>query len=90
MSDKMREEFEVWVILEAGNHEYPYMDRVTAKFPDGSYLTTWVDSAWIGWQASRAALCVELPKRYSTDSIGLAYCADAVVDSLDAVGVRYK
>lgn len=58
MSDKMREEFEVWVILNAGNHEYPYMDRVTAKFPDGSYLTTWVDSAWIGWQASRAALCV--------------------------------
>ena len=82
MNDKMREEFEAWIKTE--------FDGCMPRRKGKVYLSLYVNGAWKAWQASRAALCVELPKYYSTDSIGLAYCADAVVDSLDAAGVRYK
>ena len=89
MTDIMREEFKTW------------HDRITGssvEFNDvgipvsiGSALSETVTMGmWIAWRASRESLCVELPKQYSTDSIGSAYCADAVIDSLDMAGVRYK
>lgn len=89
MTDKMREEFKAW---------YEGVTGSSVEFNDGgipvsigSELSdTTTMGMWLAWIASRAALCVELPKYYSTDSIGLAYCADAVVDSLDAAGVDYK
>lgn len=88
MTDKMREEFESWALSYAERRNYQHMKNVTAKFPDGSYTTTWVDSAWIGWQASRAAMCVELPKpEYSASC---SYSEESVKESLDAAGVRYK
>lgn len=88
MSDKMREEFEEWFENNAMPLESDWFKR-DKDSPD-DYFLDHVDWAWEGWKASRAALCVEMPKYYSTDSIGLAYCADAVVDSLDAAGVSYK
>ena len=89
MNDKMREEFEAW---------YEGVTGLPVEFNDagipvsiGSALSETVTMGmWVAWRASRESLCVELPKYYSTDSIGLAYCADAVVDSLDAAGVSYK
>ena len=76
--EKIREEFEkCW--LECGDCEV-----------DDIYSTNEYEVFKFAWKASRTAQCVELPKHYSTDSIGLAYCADAVVDSLDAAGVSCK
>ena len=86
--DKMREEHEAWFCS-----TIPYKiakESWFAVMDDGDYIITDVQAGWAGWKASRAALCVELPKQYSTDSIGSAYCADAVIDSLDAVGISYK
>ena len=89
MTGKMREEFEVW---------YEGVTGLPVEFNDvgipvsiGSTLSETVTMGmWVAWRASRESLCVELPKDYSTDSIGLAYCAVAVVGSLDAAGVSYK
>ena len=89
MTDKMREEFKTW---------HDGITGSSVEFNDagipvsiGSALSDTVTiGMWVAWRASRESLCVELPKYYSTDSVGLAYCADAVVDSLDAAGVPYK
>ena len=89
MTNKMREEFEAW---------YEGVTGLPVEFNDvgipvsiGSALSETVTMGmWVAWRASRESLCVELPKQYSTDSIGSAYCADAVIDSLDMAGVRYK
>ena len=86
--DKMREEYEAWFCS-----TMPYKiakESWFAVMDDGDYIITDVQAGWAGWKASRAALCVELPKQYSTDSIGSAYCVDAVIDSLDAAGISYK
>ena len=86
--EKMREEYEAWFCS-----TMPYKiakESWFAVMDDGDYIITDVQAGWAGWKASRAALCVELPKQYSTDSIGSAYCVDAVIDSLDAAGISYK
>ena len=77
MTDKMREEFETWF---DSKH----------KTENESLNFAIREAMFDAWKASRAALCVEIPKQYSTDSIGSAYCADAVIDSIDRAGVRYK
>ena len=82
--EKMRKEFEAWVVSESERTGYAYMDKVLSKFGE-SYTTTWVDSSWQGWKASRAALCVELPEGCYGD-VRLS----CVVDSLDDAGVSYK
>lgn len=51
MSEKMREEFEVWA------SQFFKMDLE----PWGEYVDSETHWAWISWQASRAALVVELP-----------------------------
>lgn len=47
----MREEFEKWVVQEAIKHGYKYMEFVLKRDGEG-YAATWVDSAWLGWQAA--------------------------------------
>ena len=93
MTDKMREEFEAWYSKELGFRE-DNPGRMFSMFCDDGesheYYRLSVRCAWSAWKASRTALCVELPKQYSTDSIGYAYCVDAVIDCLDSAGVRYK
>lgn len=81
MSEKMREEFEIFVLH---NHSYGAGCR-----GDGSYYSTKINDMWQAWKASRAALVVELP-----DVIGqpLAYheAINDVKDALDDAGVDYK
>jgi hypothetical protein len=50
----MREEFEAWGLE---NHF-----EVGHKSADGRYIGPATDIAWTAWQASRAAVVVELPK----------------------------
>jgi len=54
MSDKMREEFEAWVL--SGRSPEP-----VNKFIGGDYRDAIVQAGWKGWQASRQAIEVELP-----------------------------
>ena len=56
MSDKMREEFEAWhrsVVEGEPPHE---------KYNSGDYWNQHVQRYWLGWQASRSAVVIELPQ----------------------------
>jgi len=87
--DKVRAEFEAWVYNEAARRSYVYMDRVLSRHSNGDYATIWVDMAWIGWIASRAALCVELPdpgEDFDYYSAAISDCRTAI----ESQGVRTK
>ena len=74
---KMREEFESWAMSDMG-----YMCvRV-----GGGYKDDYMNTAWLAWKASRAALCVELPENCK----GMALTVDEFHRQLDKVGVSYK
>ena len=53
MSEKVRDEFELWARCEHG-----YCAGAKA---DGTYYVTKINDMWSAWQASRAALVVEFP-----------------------------
>lgn len=59
--DKSRKQFEAEVFRRAEVSGYAHMSSVLKKTSDGGYATTWVDMMWEGWQASRAAIEIELP-----------------------------
>lgn len=49
-NEKMREAFETAIVQVAEKRQYRYMDSVLERDTLGDYATTWVDSAWIGYQ----------------------------------------
>jgi hypothetical protein len=79
----MREEFEAWYL------ETSDMDIRPARIDD-HYVLSVHNVAWCAWQASRAALVIELPDRetYEYDAGYTVYdlCAQALTDA----GVSYK
>ena len=75
--DKMREEFEAWAISDMG-----YM---VARAGDG-YKCDYMNTAWLSWKASRAALCVELPENCK----GMALTVSELHRELDRAGVSHK
>lgn len=77
MSDKMREDFEVWVVSMGGDIRL-----------NGEYVSNVTECAWGAWQASRAALVVDLPDEKNAST--KADLLDEVMQALDAVGVSYK
>ena len=90
MTDKMREEFEVW---------YEGVTGLPVEFNDagipvsiGSALSETVTMGmWVAWRASRESLCVELPKQWFDDGLECDLMeANRVLDALDDAGVRYK
>lgn len=94
MSEKMREEFEEWLIA---NTEFDTQRTAFAmtKEEDQQYMCHRTNLAWLAWQASRAALCVELPELRSfnaSDEPDFAYevAIDDIKCSLDDAGVGYK
>ncbi|MEO8641876.1 hypothetical protein [Pseudomonas sp.] len=46
MTDKMREEYEAWVLSE-------YPNQNMGQFTDGEYFSTTIQYCWLAWQASR-------------------------------------
>ena len=76
MSEKMREAFELWAI---SCHMCTYLDGVEYRHQS----TAW---AWKAWQASRAALVVELPANCK----GMALTVDELRVMLDEIGVTLK
>lgn len=82
MSEKMREDFESWAI---SCHMCTYLDGV-------EYRHQSTELAWMAWQASRAALVVELPSdingEYYADGWNAALmCVEGI---LEEAGVSYK
>ena len=75
--NKMRKEFEAWAISDMG-----YM---VARAGDG-YKCDYMNTAWLSWKASRAALCVELPENCK----GMALTVSELHKQLDKAGVSYK
>lgn len=85
MREKMREDFEEWLY----EYSLPRKGDWFKMDSCGDYDSPSTYYAWMGWQASRAALVVELP--------GAIWCSLAyheaindVKEALDDAGVGYK
>ena len=85
--DKMREEFEAWCCKRG--YTIKPAETNCGIIIEGAYGHPRVQLAWESWQASRAALVVELP--------GAIWCSLAyheaindVKEALDDAGVGYK
>lgn len=87
MSEKMREEFEAWhrsVVKGEPPHE---------KYNSGDYRNQHVQRYWLGWQASRADLVVELPSRvdakpYACYENGWNDMHDEAREAIEAAGAK--
>lgn len=55
INDKVREEFEAWVLSD-------YPNQHMGRFATGEYHSTVIEHCWQAWQASREALVIELPE----------------------------
>ena len=82
--ERMREEFEAWA------RDQGYCLRRTT-WDGADYVEHGTESAWLGWQASRAALVVELPNERSLSASDDPWAVrDWCKDAIEAVGVRVK
>lgn len=81
MNDKMREEFEAAVLSE-------YPNQNMGKFASGEYQSTTIEHCWWAWQASRAAIEVELP----APAVQGGNCIrdHAIRDTLESLGLKVK
>lgn len=95
----MREDFEAWV----KNHNaslcedrFDQPEEIRLDRQGGVYIWANAESAWLAWQASRAALCVELPADCHLSRDGLDEChlagqmRDDIIEAIHAAGVKTK
>ena len=82
MSEKIRDEFEAWAKSEQISIEVFAEDEQNA----GEYYFLEAHCAWKAWQASRAALRVELPENCK----GMTLTVTEFHKQLDEAGVSYK
>ena len=90
MSEKMRDGFESWCL--ANGYTLRPAETNCVIIIDGDYGHPTVQIAWQAWQASRAALVVELPSdingEYYADGWNAALmCVEGM---LEEAGVSYK
>lgn len=95
-TEKMRESFEAWAITSA------WLGLVgdDLEFIDGGYVYPEVQSAWLSWQASRAAIEVELPVPYESfsgvfhaedgEDPDLSMSAHEVRQAIESLGLKVK
>jgi len=91
-TEQMRQEFEAWAHRKAVESGYQHLAFLLKKNEDGSYSTSWVDIAWIGWQASRAAVVVNLSKHHGghfLEGTERMFLSDAVA-AVEAEGLGWK
>lgn len=82
-TDKMRDEFDAWARDNAM--------LLFVKVATGKYSSEKTELAWQAWQASRAALVIELPPQwYDAREDGDIMDANAVIAAIEAAGVRVK
>lgn len=84
MSDKMRDEFEAWIERETGFNTFRTQYAMTNP-EEQQYLCHRTNLAWMSWQASRAAIVVEI----SSDIHGESF-ADGHNAALSEVEMRLK
>ena len=84
MSEKMRDGFESWCL--ANGYTLRPAETNCGIIIEGDYGHPTVQIAWQAWQASRAALCVELPENCK----GMALSVDEFHQQLEKAGVSYK
>ena len=82
MSEKMREDFEEWFYEYSLPCEGDWFKRDSC----GDYDSPSTYYAWMGWQASRAALVAELPANCK----GMALTVDELRAMLGEIGVTLK
>ena len=80
MSEKMMDEFKGW----AYKSGYDIDDAQESADDEKFFVCYDTEACWQAWQASRAALVVELPEKAALMS------ASSVYSSLDDAGVSYK
>jgi len=86
MDEKMRAEFEEWA----------QRFRLPLHRDGNGYVEAEIDAAWQAWQASRAALVVELPERiskesgYSEDDEYYNLALDHCRSQIESTGVRVR
>ena len=80
MSEKIRREFEEWFY----EYSLPCEGDWFKMDSCGDYDYPSTHDAWMGWQASRAALVVDLPEKAALMSASSVYAA------LDDAGVVYN
>ena len=86
--DKMREEFEAWYWNELySDLNISLWGAIFGINRDGDYRGLECNTSWKAWQASRAALRVELPGAWIL--AGHEYKRQ-VEESLDSAGVGYE
>ena len=90
MTDKSREEFEVWYEGITGS-SVEFNDDVVPVSIGSALSDTTTMGMWLAWRASRESLCVELPKQWFDDGLECdLMVANRVLDALDEAGVLYK
>ena len=77
----LRAEFESWILAQG---------RDAGKYEDGEYYVPAVERQWEAWQASRAALKVELPELYECSWGHGFYYEDDIKQMLDKAGISYE
>lgn len=84
----MREEFETWF---RKNHYWAPESDPLVKDEAGEYYMLSTFGKWRAWQASRAALVIELPDCRCYDHPGEAYPAiQDCREAIEAAGVKVK
>lgn len=88
MSDKMREEFEVFAESRGFDRNYYFSRGIHPNYYDHDTI----NEMWLAWKASRAALVVELPSdingEYYADGWNAALMR--AEERLSEAGVSYK
>ena len=84
MSDKMREEFEAWARKMSMDLEYRNIPGVGQFYECPRTLL-----ALEAWQASRAAVVVELPNAWQTN-VGAMLTPNGVRFAIEAAGLKVK
>ncbi|MBD1589759.1 hypothetical protein [Pseudomonas typographi] len=83
-TEKMRTEFEAWVEANFG--------LSVRRNPAGAYQSFGVYAAWEAWQASRAAVVVELPSKWNDPTNSNMQSWDSGIDdarmAIEAAGLK--
>lgn len=93
MEEQMRADFEAAYKREApGWPRGTFDEAALTQTSSGDYRAPLVQAAWWGWQASRAALVVELPESelFGDTWPTPAMRTERVISAIEAAGVRVK
>jgi hypothetical protein len=83
----MREEFEAWVV---GRKVVTRHGAGLNQNSDGTYSDYRINDRWLAWQASRAALVIELTDRDDLSDPEAWVLHDKITAALTDAGVSYK